>query len=82
MSSSSSVKIGVDEPPGVQNFSLWPLRMPPAISMSSRIVMPKGASNWPGLFTWPDTEKMPWPLDFSVPIEANHSGELRKMPAT
>src|SRR3954452_822811 len=36
----SAVKYGVDEPPGVQNFSSWPGRTPPAISRSSRIVVP------------------------------------------
>ena len=40
----SAVRIGVDEPPGVQNFSSWPSRMPPARSSSSRSVMPSGAS--------------------------------------
>ena len=30
--------------PGVQNFSSWPSRMPPARSISSRSVMPSGAS--------------------------------------
>ena len=40
--------------------------------MSSRIVMPKGASYWPGRATCPDTEKMPWPLDFSVPMVEYH----------
>ena len=39
---------GVDEPPGVQNFSSWPSRMPPDRSSSSRSVMPIGASYWPG----------------------------------
>ena len=40
---------GVDEPPGVQNFSRCPARMPPARSSSSRSVVPSGASYWPGL---------------------------------
>ena len=50
----SSVSSGVLEPPGVQNFSSWPSRMPPARSISSRRVMPSGASYWPGRVTWPD----------------------------
>ena len=58
---------GVDEPPGVQNFSRCPARMPPASSSSSRSVVPSGASYCPGLVTWPDSEKIPKPLDFSVP---------------
>ena len=56
--------------------------MPPARSISSRRVMPSGASNWPGFVTWPDSEKMPKPLDFSVPIEANHSRPCSMMLGT
>src|SRR4051812_6084901 len=52
----SSVSSGVDEPPGVQNFSGRPPRMPPARSISSRSVMPSGASYWPGLVMWPLSE--------------------------
>ena len=44
----SAVSSGVEEPPGVQNFSSCPARMPPARSSSSRSVMPSGASYWPG----------------------------------
>src|SRR5690606_41200934 len=72
----SSVKIGVEEPPGVQNLSRWPARMPPAMSSSSRSVTPSGASYWPGRVTCPDSEKKPNPADFSVPIEVNHSAPL------
>ena len=39
---------GVDDPPGVQNFSRCPARTPPAYSSSSRSVMPSGASYCPG----------------------------------
>ena len=70
------------DPPGVQNFSSWPSRMPPASSISWRSVMPSGASNWPGLVTWPESEKMPKPLDFSVPIEENHSAPRSMMLGT
>ena len=53
---------GVEEPPGVQNFSLCcGSRMPPAMSSSSRRVIPSGASNWPGRRTWPDRLKIPKP---------------------
>jgi len=52
----SGVKYGVEEPPGVQNFSWCPGRTPPAISSSSRIVVPMGASYWPGRTTRPDSE--------------------------
>ena len=76
------MKIGVDEPPGVQNFSRWPARTPPAMSSSSRSVMPSGASYWPGRVTWPDRLKMPKPLDFSVPIAANQSAPLATIEGT
>ena len=55
----SAVSSGVLEPPGVQNFSSWPSRIPPASSISWRRVMPSGASNWPGFVTWPESEKIP-----------------------
>jgi NADH-quinone oxidoreductase subunit F len=55
----SGVSSGVLEPPGVQNFSSWPARMPPARSMSSRRVMPSGASYWPGRVMCPERLKMP-----------------------
>ena len=50
------MNIGVDEPPGVQNFSGMPSFMPPASSSSSRSVVPSGASYWPGFSTWPESE--------------------------
>ena len=56
--------------------------MPPARSISSRSVMPSGASNWPGFTTWPESEKIPKPLDFSVPIEANHSAPCSTIEGT
>ena len=52
----SAVSSGVDEPPGVQNFSSWPGCMPPASSMSCRSVMPRPHSYWPGSLTRPDSE--------------------------
>ncbi len=74
---------GVEEPPGVQNFSsLSGSRIPPAMSSSSRRVMPSGASYWPGVLTWPEREKMPKPVDFSVPIEVNQSAPLSRIPGT
>ncbi len=30
----SAGRTGIEEPPGITAFSLWPLRMPPAISRS------------------------------------------------
>jgi hypothetical protein len=32
--------------------------------------------------TWPETEKIPNPADFSVPIEANHSAPRSRMLGT
>ena len=78
----SSVKIGVDDPPGVQNFSRCPARTPPASESSSRSVTPSGASYWPGVVTWPDSEKMPKPLDFSVPSAANAPAPRAMMEGT
>ena len=40
----SFVNSGVDEPPGVQNLISLPRLIPPAMSMSSRRVVPIGAS--------------------------------------
>ncbi len=50
--------------------------------MSSRIVMPSGASNWPGLAKCPDRLKMPKPVDFSVPICLNQSAPCSMIPGT
>src|SRR5450756_2556403 len=47
---------GMDEPPGIQAFSLRPPRIPPAISSSFLNGVPIGTSKLPGLFTWPETE--------------------------
>ena len=52
----SAVSSGVDEPPGVQNFSSCPGFMPPASSISSRRVMPRPHSYWPGLAIRPESE--------------------------
>lgn len=52
----SAVNSGVDEPPGVQNFSGMPSFMPPASSSRVRSVVPIGASYWPGFSTCPDSE--------------------------
>ena len=73
---------GVEEPPGVQNFSSRPPRTPPAMSSSSRSVIPSGASYWPGRVTWPDSEKKPKPVERSVPIDLNQSAPLLTIPGT
>jgi len=76
------VNSGADEPPGDQNFSRCPARMPPARPSSSRSVVPSGASYWPGVVTWPDSEKMPKPLDFSVPSAAKSEAPLSRIQGT
>ena len=72
----------MDEPPGVKNFNSWPARMPPERSMSSRRVTPIGASYWPGWATWPETEYMVNPLDFSLPIDLYHAAPLARIEGT
>ena len=52
---------GQDAPPGVQNFTGLSRLMPPAISISSRSVVPIGASYWPGFLIRPDSEKIDVP---------------------
>jgi hypothetical protein len=44
--------------------------------------MPSGASYWPGLVTWPDSEYSVKPGDFSDPIERNQSMPLSRIGAT
>lgn len=76
------MNIGVEEPPGVQNFSRWPGRMPPLMSSSWRSVMPSGASYWPGLATCPLSEYSVKPGDFSLPIDLNQSLPLLRIAGT
>jgi len=78
----SSVNSGVEEPPGVQNFSRCPARTPPAMSSSSRRVMPSGPSYCPGSVTWPLSENRPNPEDFGVPIDVNHSAPFSTIEGT
>ncbi len=44
MSAADAGNIGVDEPPGIQNFSSRPSSMPPAISIISLTVVPSATS--------------------------------------
>ena len=43
---------------------------------------PSGASYWPGVVTCPVSEKMPNPLDLSVPSAANAAAPSRRMYGT
>ncbi len=55
-----AVSSGVDEPPGGPELQRVPGRAcRRASSISSRSVMPSGASYWPGVLTCPDSEKIP-----------------------
>ena len=76
------MRIGVDEPPGVQNLRVCPSRIPPASSSSSRSVMPSGASYCPGRVTCPYSEYRVKPGDFSEPIDRNHSGPCCRIDGT
>ena len=44
--------------------------------------MPSGASYWPGVVTWPDSEYSVKPGDFSEPIARNQSTPLSKIGGT
>ena len=45
-------------------------------------MMPSGASYWPGLVTWPDSEYSVNPGDFSEPIDLNQSTPPRMTAGT
>ncbi len=78
----SAGSTGMEEPPGITAFSVWPSRTPPAISSSSRNGVPIGTSKLPGLFTWPETEKIFTPPLFGLPSFMNQSPPLRMMAGT
>src|SRR5919204_2932181 len=78
----SAVRNGVDEPPGVKNFSVRPFGIPPARSSSSRRVVPSGTSYCPGRTTCPDSEKIFGPGDFGVPIDRHQSAPPSTMYGT
>ena len=79
---------GVDEPPGVQNFSSWPLAHAAGEveqlaqrDAERRLVLARAGS------TWPDSEKSVMPLEplartLSVPIARNQSAPLRTIDGT
>ena len=72
-----------EAPPGRYPLSMWPSAMPPQYSsMSSRKVMPAGASFTPGFFTRPETEKLRRPLRPLRPWLANDSGPFSTMSRT
>ncbi len=73
---------GTDEPPGITALSLLPLSTPPAISRSVAKGVPMGTSKLPGLLTWPETEKILVPPEFSTPSPANHSPPCLRIAGT
>src|ERR1700719_3322619 len=66
-----------DDPPGMTALSLRPFHTPPQSSMRSLKGIPMGNSKLPGLFTWPETEKIAVPPEFTGPKPANHAAPLR-----
>src|SRR5258708_39914481 len=71
-----------DDPPGMTALSLRPFQTPPQRSIRSLNGMPMGNSKLPGLVTWPETEKMTVPPEFTGPKPANHAAPLRMMVGT
>ena len=65
-------------PPVWAALNFLPPGMPPPISsMISRRVVPMGTSTRPVLLILPPRANTLVPLDFSVPMEANHSGPFK-----
>src|SRR5271167_858159 len=73
---------GQDEPPGITALSLRPFHTPPARAINSLNGMPIGNSKFPGFSTWPETEKIMVPPEFTGPNPANHAAPLRMMVGT
>src|SRR6202035_2310291 len=71
-----------DDPPGMTALSLRPFQTPPHRSMRSLKGIPMGNSKLPGLVTWPETEKITVPPEFTGPRPANHAAPLRMMVGT
>src|SRR6202044_927554 len=71
-----------DDPPGITALSLRPFHTPPAKSIRSLNGIPIGNSKLPGLSTWPETEKITVPPEFTGPRPANQAAPLRMMVGT
>src|SRR6202167_6535426 len=70
------------DPPGMTALSLRPFHTPPHSSIRSLKGIPMGNSKLPGLVTWPETEKIAVPPEFTGPKPANHAAPLRRMVGT
>src|SRR5277367_2442731 len=71
-----------EDPPGITALSLRPFHTPPQISIKSLNGIPIGNSMLQGLVTWPETEKITVPPEFTGPNPANHAAPLRMMLGT
>src|SRR6202021_498406 len=71
-----------EDPPGMTALSLRPFQTPPQSSMRSLKGIPMGSSRLQGLVTWPETEKIAVPPEFTGPRPANHAAPLRMMVGT
>src|ERR1700722_7506816 len=71
-----------EEPPGITALSLRPFHTPPQSSIRSLKGIPMGNSKLQGLVTWPETEKIAVPPEFTGPRPANHAAPLRRMVGT
>src|ERR1700689_1686090 len=71
-----------DDPPGITALSLRPFHTPPTRSIKSLKGIPMGNSKLPGLSTWPETEKITVPPEFTGPRPANQAAPLRMMVGT
>src|SRR5258708_37884212 len=71
-----------EDPPGMAAFSLRPFHTPPHSSIRSLNGIPIGNSRLPGFSTWPETEKITVPPEFTGPNPANQAAPLRMMVGT
>src|ERR1700727_1843511 len=71
-----------DEPPGITALSLRPFHTPPTSSIRSLKGIPMGNSKLPGRSTWPETEKITVPPEFTGPNPANQAAPLRMLVGT
>src|SRR5579863_147967 len=82
-SHSAAVNTGHDDPPGMNAFIFFPLRIPPP---TSSIICftgnPRRSSYTPGLLTWPVRQVSLVPPPFGTPRSANALPPLRMIGGT